>query len=264
MFYFCKFFLVLVVIIFTTKIFAFTWITPNGAHFPVAKVTLNVANNNCPNAGVTAAQLLALVHKVPTEFWNKVSTANLQLVKGIVTTASFSSFTDGASSAVLTQAIAQGAANTIIIGCSNKPSTTFSDGFTAAIGGISSATDVRGAVVLNDNDSTFANLTENQKVALLAHEIGHALGLGHSKDPVAVMYYSLGTKIQERLTRDDFDGLTSLYPHKSPGGCGSIAFVDHEKPPWNGLGSLILGAFLAPLLMNLVEKIKRRTTLRHG
>ncbi len=46
------------------------------------------------------------------------------------------------------------------------------------------------------------------------HEIGHALGLGHSDDPSATMYNSAipGDTIKRDLNEDDISGLCALYP----------------------------------------------------
>ncbi|KAJ9657276.1 hypothetical protein H2198_004399 [Neophaeococcomyces mojaviensis] len=42
------------------------------------------------------------------------------------------------------------------------------------------------------------------------HEIGHSLGLGHSSDPNAVMYYRANG--QRTLQQDDINGIQALYP----------------------------------------------------
>lgn len=49
------------------------------------------------------------------------------------------------------------------------------------------------------------------------HEVGHGLGLDHSDDPEAVMYYSVsqGT-VRTSLHQDDIDGIHALYKSKGP------------------------------------------------
>ncbi|HSQ65751.1 MAG TPA: matrixin family metalloprotease [Polyangiaceae bacterium] len=49
--------------------------------------------------------------------------------------------------------------------------------------------------------------------SILTHELGHALGLGHSSDPRATMYASYPPGISWRsLEQDDRDGVCALYP----------------------------------------------------
>src|SRR5206468_2557086 len=50
-------------------------------------------------------------------------------------------------------------------------------------------------------------------VSILTHEVGHFLGLDHSADANAVMFFSLGPNERKReLQRDDIDAICTLYP----------------------------------------------------
>ncbi|KAK6266507.1 hypothetical protein QUC31_017344 [Theobroma cacao] len=57
---------------------------------------------------------------------------------------------------------------------------------------------------------TTVNQIDVESVAV--HEIGHLLGLGHSRDPNAIMFalYMPGT-IKRNLGQDDIDGMRALY-----------------------------------------------------
>ena len=49
---------------------------------------------------------------------------------------------------------------------------------------------------------------------MITHELGHWLGLAHSPDPYATMYYALlPNGIQASLAGDDKAGVCSLYPN---------------------------------------------------
>lgn len=57
--------------------------------------------------------------------------------------------------------------------------------------------------------------------SILTHELGHALGLGHSDDPRATMF-ATGSGLRWRsLEKDDVDGVCSLYPGTGASGCES-------------------------------------------
>ncbi|MGZ3691820.1 MAG: matrixin family metalloprotease [Pseudobdellovibrio sp.] len=71
---------------------------------------------------------------------------------------------------------------------------------------------------------------------ILAHEIGHILGLGHSADRNALMYYDASEKQHLLLAQDDIDGMTYLYPadtvaNPSLAGCGLIRNKNTMPPP---------------------------------
>lgn len=55
--------------------------------------------------------------------------------------------------------------------------------------------------------------------SILTHELGHALGLGHSDNPRATMF-ATGSGLRWRsLEKDDIDGVCSLYPGTGTSGC---------------------------------------------
>ncbi len=58
--------------------------------------------------------------------------------------------------------------------------------------------------------------------SILTHELGHALGLGHSNDPRATMF-ATGSGFRWRsLEKDDRDGVCSLYPGTGAPDCDSV------------------------------------------
>lgn len=101
---------------------------------------------------------------------------------------------------------------------------------------ISSAHLEKGYVVLNANagvSGSIANYGTVQLDILVAHELGHVLGLGHSEVEAALMHYSISSKKHFNLHQDDIDGLTYLYPRDELGGdqllgCGQ---VEASLPP---------------------------------
>jgi hypothetical protein len=55
--------------------------------------------------------------------------------------------------------------------------------------------------------------------SVLVHELGHALGLGHSTDARATMFATGSGKRWRSLEKDDRDGVCALYPGTGAAGC---------------------------------------------
>ncbi|MCR9205758.1 MAG: matrixin family metalloprotease [Halobacteriovoraceae bacterium] len=209
---------------------AFTLSNSNRVSLPDPKVKLVIASNTCSAAGFNSAQELAdMVTESVNEYWNRVPTCALEMeVEGV------SSGIDTTSD-TLNEAIQKVEIGKILLGCSDN-ATLFSSAGILGVGSINTVNGDRGVLLLNNRDTTFANQTQQEKLAIIAHELGHAFGLGHSGDPTALMYYAVGGKVQEKLTIDDYDGCSYLYPHDSPGSCSAIPVVPFGKGPFVSSG----------------------------
>ncbi|XP_068646244.1 metalloendoproteinase 5-MMP-like [Aristolochia californica] len=66
---------------------------------------------------------------------------------------------------------------------------------------------------IEENWSVYKSDDSVDFISIALHELGHALGLAHSKVKEAVMYPKFGYGEQKReLTQDDIDGIKNLYP----------------------------------------------------
>lgn len=241
--------------------FAFTLSNSGRVKLPDPKVGIVVASNTCSAAGFNSAQEFAdLIKESVDEYWNRVPTCALELeVEGVDSSIDTTSDT-------LTQAIQKARVGKILIGCSDN-SSLFDSASILGVGSINTLSGDRGVLLINNASSTFANQTQQEKLAIIAHELGHAFGLGHSGDPTALMYYAIGGKIQEKLTIDDYDGCSYLYPHSAPGSCSAVPLINYpgeKNPPSGGSSqesSLLLTILLGLLgtlgLISLKDKIQK-------
>ena len=117
----------------------------------------------------------------------------------------------------------------------------------------------QGVLILNVSSGlgNIANFDETTLKIILAHEIGHILGLGHSSSTHALMYYNASAKTELRLAQDDIDGMSYLYPsdelkNNKYAGCGLV----QNLPPPSGPSLFFLFLLMsAPIWM---WKISRR------
>ncbi len=142
-------------------------------------------------------------------------------------------------------------ANTILLGCNDDAfagaPTTLGIGTIGSIGGFAV-----GGFLIQDS-ANFNTISSDQKLATLAHELGHSIGIGHSQSEFALMYFQVGAT-QNNLAQDDIDAITSLYPReKKLGGliasCGTITIQGDDGPPSSGGMTLILVFLLANLAL---------------
>ena len=237
-----KYFLFLTLFL-TVRSHAWTLIDANHSSYSSSDVTVRIGSNTCSNAGLTPSSLDSLVQDAIAEFWNKVPTSALKLE---------SSGNSGITITIadtLTTLANKTTTNTILVGC-NQNASIFTSANILAVGGIAcSGTDCRGAVLMNDVAGSNLSLSDRATVVTaLAHEMGHALGLGHTSVQGALMYYDLTGKSQTGLAQDDIDGISYLYPNKKAigglaGACGTIDDQD-KNSGIKFVSNLFLGIFL--------------------
>ncbi|MGK0367189.1 MAG: hypothetical protein ACI9QD_000323 [Thermoproteota archaeon] len=250
--------ILLSLIISSLDVFAWTHINQYRPAFSSTTVTVNAASTTCANAGITSStELLDLAMEAVDDYWNAVPSANVEFKRGSVLSADVSAHTT-----VGDMITASGSTNTIIVGC-NANGSSFSDANAGilGIGNIAcSGANCAGGLLINAHANTSVDtLSTSDLVATMAHEIGHALGLGHSSNDIALMYYQVGGKTQDALTQDDIDGLSYLYPQTKMVSCGTIMDVNSSATGGDGVGffySLLLG-FILSLGLGLKAKKRR-------
>jgi hypothetical protein len=224
---------------------AYTLLGSNLPKYTTEDVVFNVANDSCPLAGLTPESTLDLIEEAMDKFWNTVPTANIRFIRGTVLTG-VSVNGETSLNDVLTNS---GTTNTILVGCNDdafagSPS-TLGIGTIGGVGGVAA-----GAFLIQDSN-IFTSITSDQRLATLAHELGHSIGIGHSESEFALMYYQVGAT-QTHLAQDDYDAITALYPKEKKlggllGSCGTIEIINDKTPPSSGLMTLLLGFILVLL-----------------
>jgi len=210
------------------------------------RITIRPGDNDCSNAGLTAQEFREFIQRSIDDYWNSVPTSRLQFVVG--------ESIDIDETGTTSNALGLASVGEIVVGCSDS-ATTFSSGSTLAVGGMST-TQARGVVLINNTAGTrFDDVDEIARVSTFAHELGHAIGIGHSRVEYALMYYSVTAGVvNEHLTEDDADAITYLSPtEKKAGGlagaCGTIDLDnDQNGDPGNFLLTLLFGFIIAVML----------------
>ena len=216
-------------------LFSFTLNNNQNLAFEQNEVPVYIADTFCSNIGLNETEIEKLISKANQQYWNQVSTTRLKLVSGGKLSMPNAYHTD----ALCTSTSPSCTVNPnlafnrgILISCNENVATNFpTPGLLAVTVPTSvSGNKILGAVLLlNDTASSPLNgKSKDEMTALIAHEIGHAIGLGHSPVKDSLMYY-LSIPTRRNLGWDDIDGITYLYPKEQPVSCGTITKRDDQN-----------------------------------
>lgn len=130
----------------------------------------------------------------------------------------------------------------------------------AALADYMSGEITQGVLYLNVSAGTgnIANFDRDKLVIILAHEIGHIIGLGHSDSTASLMYYDASAKEHLALSQDDIDGVSYLYPRDEMAedkmmGCGLVK----NLPPPSGHSKWIYAMLLLPMIFGLLLRSQK-------
>ena len=236
--------------------FAFTLNNDIGAAFRKEQIAINVASDNCQNIGIDNLELLELAGRAAGQFWNKVPTSSIFLKKGELVNVSNAFRSDLLCTNVdpnqdCDPNPALVVDSDVLIACNDNLANYNNRGSVLGVtltNNISGRTILGSLILINDHASNQFKDTDNEgKLAALAHEIGHAIGLGHSRFNRCLMYSQL-IATHKALSQEDVDGVTWLYPANPLDGCAGLTisrYDDYDFPPSFPLVALL--AFLFAL-----------------
>lgn len=180
--------------------YGWTILAPDLKGWATDTLQLGVNYSNCP---ISDSELNAVLDYAIAA-WNNVNTSRLVLTRGTSST-SVATFQAGT------------ATDCPVILCDLNFSTAGPDpdNIPAYVSPGVTYPLTYGGMILNAEVGAGANVglfSDTVLKIIVGHEMGHLLGLGHSQDPNAMMYYSVSGKSDVVLTQDDADGMAYLYP----------------------------------------------------
>lgn len=258
-----------------TNSFAYTLNNNFGSSFKSHRVRVSVdSQTTCAQAGMTINELESLIEPA-IKFWNNIPTSKLILENG-----GFSDPTNNINHGRLCAPTDDTCINSapgnviapvtdIVIACNDLAANYGSSTVLAlTVPNNFSGRKISGAVIIiNETAPTvFDELSRSDKIGVLAHEIGHAIGLGHTDDSAALMYFRT-VNLRTKLGEDDMRGVSYLYPIVFDaggilGGCATIENGSNPptNPPFWQMGAALLLMIAVFELMKLLNRPKARAT----
>jgi hypothetical protein len=249
---------------------AFTFNTSSGAAFTNPEVSVVVADGDCDEIGMTPNELALLLTQASDQYWNKAPTSRLKLTVDGVVTKPAAFFTEALCSSISPTGCIPNtnliSSSGIVVACNNNTSTgMFTSGGILALSApnnVSGRQIVSSLILINNTPSSvFANKDKNEQLAILAHELGHAVGLGHSPVVDSLMYFR-SVPTRRSLGRDDIDGVSYLYPHSigssTCGGMIPLMTPNQQNKHHKGMLFLFVLGFILVQILKLVPNSTQR------
>lgn len=250
-----------ILLLFFASSFAFSWthVGSNILGWKEHKIVFHVNPTNC---SLPESTLYDIIDQ-SLNAWNSLPTTDLELSRSsTVSTTTYDQLDAGTATDVPvilcdTEMTAHGMSGDSI------PASTIKILLNSA-GNISYA-----GIVLNAESGAAANLrelTSGEVAVTLSHEIGHVLGLGHSSQSQALMYYSIDDKTKATITEDDMDGINHLYPRNELAagqfGCAAVHATPNKKLGLLEFVLIVAGFAIANIAAGRRIKLGRLPSLR--